>query len=98
MFVVADNATTTPDKDVKFVIRARICSLVIGGLEVHAVAIVDPTSFFVSETLFWGEVFLRRTISTRVLPLLKRIQIQAHKNIFINYENENKITIHSFKK
>lgn len=74
ILVATSKETTTLGIDVALATGLRICSLVPKGFVFSVVQTVDETNCSVSETLFWGsDVFLGRTISTKTLPLLKRI-------------------------
>lgn len=76
ILVTAGNETTTHGNDVVLATRVRIGSLVPMGFEFFVIPTLDVTGYLVPGTLFWGSVIiLGRTISTRVLPLLKRIKV-----------------------
>lgn len=95
MLVATGNETTSPGIDVALVTGVRIGSLVHMAFMFSVVLIVGATECLVSGALSWGsDVFLGRTNSTKVLPILKRVKVHIQKKIIrckINSQQKNKI-------
>lgn len=74
ILVATGKETTTPGIDVALATGLKIGSLVPMGLVFFVVPTDDKPGYSLFGALFWGsDIFLERTISTKVLPLFKRI-------------------------